>query len=161
MPKKSGLETTSGIPIACSTLCMLPRLVVWDLGTPPLVGNDMQSKLQEGSSHICCGKRHNISRRSGNPLNMSVLPQHPLRQVTHHPLTVCHDPSGVPAHVLKRRHVSSVLVRPPGDMTMLHRVQQASEVVSISKPPLRFPSTQIGVLPVVICILDLGTTCLK
>jgi len=117
-----------------------------------LLGNDMQSKLQEGSSHICSGKRHNRSRRSGNPLNMSVLPQNPLRQVTHHLLFVGHDPSRVPAHVLKRRHVSSVLVRRPGYMTMLHRIQQASEVLSISKPPFRFSSTHIRVMSFVFII---------
>ena len=83
---------------------------------------------------------------------MSVLPQNPLRQVTHHPLFVGHDPSRVPAHVLKRRHVLSVLVRPPGDMTMLHRVQQASEVLSISKPPFRFQSTHERVMQFVIII---------
>jgi len=131
---------------------MLPRLVVRNLVTPPLLGNDMQSKLQEGSSHICWAKRHNCSRRSGNPLNMFVLPQNLLRQVTHHPLFAGHDPSRVPAHVLKRCHVSSVLVRPPGDMTMLHRIQQASEVLSISKPPFRFPSTHERVMPFVIII---------
>jgi hypothetical protein len=131
---------------------MLPRLVVRDLATPLLLGNDMQSKLQVGNSHIYWGKRHNHSRRSGNPQNMSVLPQHPLRQVTHHPLFAGHDPSGVPAHVLKRRHVSSVLVQPPGDMIMLHRIQQASEMVSMFKPPLRFPSTHIGVFTVVILV---------
>jgi len=131
---------------------MLARLVVRDLTTPLLLGNNMQSKLQEGSSHICWGKRHNRGRRLGNPLNMSVLPQNPLRQVTHHLLFAGHDPSRVPAHVLKRCHVSSVLVRCPGDMTMLHRIQQASEVLSISKPPFRFPSTHIRVMPSVIII---------
>jgi len=120
--------------------------------TPLLLGNDMQRKLQEGNSHICWGKRHNCSRRSGNPLNMSVLPQNPLRQVTHYPLFAGHDPSRVPAHVLKRRHVSSVLVRPPGDMTILHRIQQASEVLSISKPSFRFPSTHEWVMQFVIII---------
>jgi len=131
---------------------MLPRLVVQDLTTPLLLGNDMHSKLQEGSSHICWGKRHNRTRRSGNPLNMSVLPQNPLRQVTHHLLFVGHDPSRVPTHVLKRRHVSSVLVRRLGDMTMLHQIQQASEVLNISKPLFRFPSTYIRVMPFVIII---------
>jgi len=83
---------------------------------------------------------------------MSVLPQNPLRQVTHRPLFAGHDLSRVPAHVLKRRHVSSVLVRPPGDMIMLHRIQQAYEVLSISKPPFRFPSTRERVMPFVIII---------
>jgi len=83
---------------------------------------------------------------------MSVLPQNPLRQVTHHLLFASHDPSRVLAHVLKRRHVLSVLLRRPGDMTMLHRIQQASEVLSISKPSFRFPSTHIRVMPFVIII---------
>ena len=83
---------------------------------------------------------------------MSVLPQNSLRQVTHHLLFAGHDPSRVQAHVLKRRHVSSVLVRCSGDMTMLHRIQQASEVLSISKPPFRFPSTHIRVMLFVIII---------
>jgi len=131
---------------------MLPRLVVRDLVTPLLLGNDMQSKLQEGNNHICWGKRHNRSRRSGNCMNISVLPQNSLGQVMHHLLFAGHDRSGVPAHVLKKRHVSSVLVRTPGDMIMLHRIQQASEVFSISKPPFRFPSTHIRVLPFVIFI---------
>jgi len=77
---------------------------------------------------------------------MSVIPQNLLRQVTHHLLFAGHDPSRVPAHVLKRRHVSSVLVRRPCDMTMLHRIHQASEVLSINKPPFRFPSTHIRVM---------------
>jgi len=99
---------------------MLPRLVVRDLVTPLLLGNDMQSKLEEGSNNICWGKRHNCSRRSGNGLNISLLPQNPLGKVTHYLLFAGHDPSRVPAHILKRCHVSSLLVRPPGDMTMLH-----------------------------------------
>jgi len=131
---------------------MLPKLVVWDLVSPLLLGNDMQSKLQEGSSHICWGKRHNRSRRSGNSLNISVLPQNILGEVTHHLLFVGHDPFVVPAHVLKRCHVSSALVRPLVYMTMLHQIQQASEVFSVSKPPFRFPSTHIRVLPFVIFI---------
>jgi len=128
------------------------KLVVRDLVTPLLLGNNMHSKLQESNNHICWGKRHNRSRRSGNILNISVLPHNPLGQVTHHLLFLSHDPSGVPAHVMKMRHVSSVLVRPPGDMTMLHRIQQASEVINMFKPPLRFPSTHIRVLPFVISI---------
>ena len=112
----------------------------------------MQSKLRESNNHICWGKRHNRSRRSGNILNISVLPHNPLGQVAHHLLFPSHDPFGVPAHVLKRRHVSLVLVRPPGDMTMLHRIQQASEVINMFKPPMRFPSTHIRVLPFIILI---------
>jgi len=122
---------------------MLPRLFVKDL---------MKSKLQEGSNHICWGKRHNRSRRSGNFLNISVLPHNPLEQVTHLLSFPSHYPSGVPAHVLRRRHVWSVLVQPPGDMTMLHQIQQASEVINMFKLPLRFPSTHIRVLPFVILI---------
>jgi len=114
-----------------------------------LLANDMQSKLQEGNNHIYWGKRQNRRRRSGNNLNIVVLPQNPLRQVTHHLLFIGHDPSGVPAHVLKRHHVSSALVRPPKYMRMLH---QDSEVISISKPPFRFPSTHIRVSPFVIFI---------
>jgi len=131
---------------------MLPRLVVRDLVNPLLLDNDMQSKLQEGSNHICWGKRHNCSKRSGNGLNIYVLRQNQLGQVTHHLLFVGQDPSGVPAHVLKRRYVSSALVRPPVYMTMLHRIQQASEVFSINKPPFRFPSTHIRVMSFVIFI---------
>jgi len=129
---------------------MPPRLVVQDLVTPMLLGNNMESKLQEGSSHICWGKRHDRSRRSGNGLNIFVLPHNLLLQVTHHPLFASHDPSRVPTHVMKRSHVSSVLVRPPGDMTMLHGIQQASEVFNISKPRFRCPSTHIRVRSFVI-----------
>ena len=88
----------------------------------------------------------------GNGLNIYVLPLNPLWQVTHYLLFVGHDPSGVPTHVLKRCHVTSVLIRPPGDMTMLHRIQQSSEVINMFKPPMRFPSTHIRVLPFVILI---------
>jgi len=77
---------------------MLPRLVVWDRLTPLLLANNMQSNLQEGSGHICWGKRQNHRRRSGNGLNIVILPQNPLGQVTHHLLFTGHDPSGVPAH---------------------------------------------------------------
>ena len=129
---------------------MPPRLIVQDLVTPMLLGNDMESKLQEGSNHICWGKRHNRSRRSGNSLNISLLSQNPLWQVTHHPLFADHGPSRVPTHVMKRSHVSSALVRPLGDMTMLHGIQQAYEVFSINKPPFRCPYTHIQVRPFVI-----------
>ena len=77
------------------SIWMLSRLVVRDWVTSLLLGNDIQSKLQEGSSHICWGKRQNRSRRSENGLNIFVLPQNPLRQVTHHLLFAGHDPSGV------------------------------------------------------------------
>jgi len=131
---------------------MLPRLVVQDRLTPLLLANDMQSKLEEGNSHICWGKRHNRRRRSGNGLNIAVLPQNPLRQVTHHLLFAGYDPFGVPAHVLKRRHVSSALVRPPDDTTILHRIHPVSEVSSINKPSFRFQSTHIRVSSFVIFI---------
>jgi len=131
---------------------MHPILVLWDRLTPLLLAKDMDNKLQEGNSHLCWVKRPNRRMRSGNSLNIAVLPQNPLRQVTHHLLFTGHDPSGVPTYVLKRRHVSSVLVRPSDDMTMLHRIHQAFEVCSISKPLGRFPSTHIRVLPFVIFI---------
>ena len=131
---------------------MISRLVVRDRLTPLLLANDMQSKLQEGSNHICWGKRQNRRRRSENGLNIVVLPQNPLRHVTHHLMLVGHDPSGVPAHILKRRHVSSVLVRPPEYMTMLHQIHQVFEVLSISEPLFRFPSTHIRAIPFVIFI---------
>jgi len=129
---------------------MHPLIVLRDRLTAPLLAKDMESKLQEGSSHLCWVKRPNRRRRSGNGLNIVVLPRNQHQQVTHHLLFVGHDPSGVPTYALKRRQVSSVLVRSPDDMTMLHRIHQASKVCSISKPPGRFPSTHIR--PIVIFI---------
>jgi len=121
---------------------MLSRLIVRDRLTPLLLANDMQSKLQEGSNHICWGKRQNRRMRSGNGLNIAILPQNPLRQVTHHLLFASNDPSGE----------LSALVRPSEYMTMLHRIHQASKVLNISKPPFRFPSTHIRVIPFVLFI---------
>jgi len=112
----------------------------------------MESKFQEGNNHLCWLKRLNRRRKSGNGLNIVVLPQNPPWQVTHHPSFVGYDPSRVPAYVLKRRHDSLVLVRPPNDMIMLHRIHPKSEVSSIKKNPRRFPSTHIWVLPIVIFI---------
>jgi len=43
-------------------------------------------------------------------LDIVVLPQNPLRQVTPHHFFAGYDPSGVPAYVLKRREVSPILV---------------------------------------------------
>ena len=103
-------------------LCMHPLLALQDRITPLLLDKDMESKLQEGSNHLCWLKRHNRRRRSGNGLNIVVLPQNPLRQVTHHPFFVGHDPFGVPAYVLKRCHVSSVLVRTRDGMRMLQQI---------------------------------------
>jgi len=131
---------------------MHPLLALRERITAQLVGKDMESKLQEGINHLCWLKRHNRRKRSGNGLNVAVLPQNPLRHVTHHPYFAGHDPSGVPSYVLKRRHVSSVLVRPSDDMKMLHRIHRSYEVSNIRKPPGRFPSTQIRVLPIVIFI---------
>ena len=117
-----------------------------------LLAKDLESKLQEGSNHLCLVKRLNRGRRFGNGLNIAVLPYNPLRQVMNHLLFASHDPSEVPAYVLKRRHVSSVLVQPPDDMTMLHRIHQASKVCNIRIPPGRFQSTHIQILPIVIFI---------
>jgi hypothetical protein len=133
-------------------LRMHPLLDLRDQITPLLLAKDMESKLQEGSNHLRWLKRPNRRKRSGNGLYIVVLPQNPLWKVTHHPVFVGHDPSRVPAYVMKWRHVSSVLVRPPDDMRMLHRIYQSSEVSIISKPPGRFPSTHIWVLPIVIFI---------
>jgi len=61
--------------------------------------------------------------------------------VTDHPVAVSHDPSGVPAYVLKGCDVSSSLVRPPGDMRMVQRINGSSVVFRIRKAPGRFPLT--------------------
>jgi len=114
---------------------MHPLLALRDRLTPLLLAKDMDGKLQEARSHLCWLKRPNQCKRSGNGSNIAVLAQNPLRQVTHHPGFAGHDRFEVPTYVLKRRHVSSVLVRPPDDITMLQRIHQSSEVSSISKPP--------------------------
>jgi len=127
-------------------------LALRDRITHLLLANDMDDKLQEARSHLCWVKRLNQRRRSGNGLNMVLLPQNPLRKLTHHPGFTYHDPSRVPAYVLKRRVVSPSLVRPPDDMSMLHRNNLESEVSSIRKSPGRFPSTHKRVLTLIIFI---------
>ena len=62
--------------------------------------------------------------------------------MTDRPVAVGHDPSGVPAYVLKGRDVSSSLVRPPGDMRMVQRINGRSVVSRIRKAPGRFPLTE-------------------
>jgi len=61
--------------------------------------------------------------------------------VTDHPVAAGHDPSGVPAYVLKGRDVSSSLIRPPGDMRMVQRINDSSVVSRIRKALGRFPLT--------------------
>ena len=82
---------------------MLPHLVLLDWITILLLAKDMDNKFHEGHNHILWRKLCNLRRRSGNGLNISILPQNPLRQVTTHPGFTDHDPFGVPSYVLKRR----------------------------------------------------------
>jgi len=95
---------------------MTPRLVIRNRITLMLMAEDMKSKLHEGMGHVIRRNKLNVCRRPGNSLDIPVLPKNPLWQVTDHPVAAGHDPSGVPAYVLKGRDVSSSLVRPPGDM---------------------------------------------
>jgi len=128
-------------------LWMNPLLALRDRLTPLLLGKDMNIKLQEGRNHL---RWLSHRKRSRNGLNIAVLPHNPFRQVMHHPGFASHGPSGVPTYVLKRRQVSSALVLPPDDMTMLHLIHPKSVVSSIRKSPGRFPSTDIRVLTIVI-----------
>ena len=50
-----------------------------------------------------------------------------------------HDPSGVPAYVLKGRHVSSSLVRPSDELRIVQRINDIFVVSKIRKSPGRFP----------------------
>jgi hypothetical protein len=120
---------------------MLPDLVLRDRVTPLLLAKDMYNKLHEGHNHVGWFNNRNPRRRQWNGLDIVVLPQNLLRQVTTHPVFVGHDTSGVPTYVLKRCHVSSSLVRPPDDMSMLHRINCGYEVFRIRKFPGRFPFT--------------------
>jgi len=61
--------------------------------------------------------------------------------VTDHYVSAGHDPSGVPAYVLKGCDVSSSLVLPPDDMRMVQRITDSSVVSRIRKAPRRFPLT--------------------
>jgi len=131
---------------------MHPNLVIRDQITPLLLAKDMDNKLQEGHNHIRWHKIHNGRWSLGNYLDIVVLPQNPLWKVTTHPLFVGHNSSGVPAYILKRRYVSSSLVRTPDDMSMLHRINCGSEVSNIRKAHGRFPSTHKQVSTIIIFI---------
>jgi len=133
-------------------LWILMPLVLRDRLTPLLLGKDMDIKFQVARNHLRWLKRPNRRRRCGSGLNIIVLPQNPLRQVTHHPDSAGHDPSGVPTYVLKRWQVSSTLVRPQDDMSVLHRINPESEVSNIRKSPRRFPYTHKRVNTIVIFI---------
>jgi len=87
-------------------------------------------KSWKDDNHILWLKILNRCRKLGNGLGITVLPQNPLRQVMSHPFFAGHDPSGVPAYVLKSPDVSSILVRPRDDINILHQINEAS-VVSI------------------------------
>ena len=107
--------------------------------TPLLMAEDMYSKLREGLGHVIFRKTPNVCRRPGSCLDIPVLPKSPLWQVMDPLVFVDHDPSGVPAYVLKGRDVSPSLVRPPDDMRMVQRINGISIVSRISKAPGRFP----------------------
>jgi len=94
-------------------------------------------------------------------LDIVVQPQNSLRQVTTHLVFVSHDPSGVPAYVSKRRQVSSSLVWPPDDISMLHQISCASVVSRIRKAPERFPFTHKRVNTQVIFLTPPQNECLE
>jgi len=120
---------------------MSPRLVIRNRMTPLPMAEDMSSKLHEGLGHVICRKSLNVCWRPGPCLDIPVLPKNPLWQVTDHPVGAGHDPFGVPAYILKGRDVPSSLVRPPGDMRMVQRINGSSIVSRIRKAPGRFPLT--------------------
>ncbi|AES64857.1 hypothetical protein MTR_2g031430 [Medicago truncatula] len=101
----------------------------------------MDNKLNEGRDHLLWLKRPNRRRRYGNGLDIVVLPQNPLRKVMTHPGFTGHNPSRVPSYVMKRSQVSSSLVHPPDDMSMLHRINCGYVMSNIRKVSERFPST--------------------
>jgi len=72
-------------------------------------------------------------------MDIPVLPNNPLWQVTDPPVFVGHDPFGVPTYVQKGRRVLSSLVRPPDDMRMLQRINDIFVVSMIRKAPGRCP----------------------
>jgi len=74
-------------------------------------------------------------------MDIPVLPKNPIWKVTDPLVFASHDPSGVPAYVLKGRDVSSSLVRPPNDTRMVQRINGRSVVSRIRKAPGRFPLT--------------------
>jgi len=120
---------------------MSPRLTIRNQISHLLQAEDMQSKLHESLSHILCRKTQNVCRRSGPCLDIPVLPKNPLWQVTDPHVFVDHDPSRVPAYVLKGRNVSSSLIRPPDDMRMLQQINDISVVSRISKASGKFSLT--------------------
>jgi len=102
----------------------------------------------EGDNHILWLKILNRHRRYVNGLDIVVLPQNPLGQVTTHNFFVGPDPSGVPACLLKRFDVSSILVRPSDDSSIHHQINEAYAVYTINIALRGFPSShkQVNVL---------------
>jgi len=117
---------------------MLPHLVLPDRITLLLL---MDNKIREGHNHIHWRKILNRHRRCGNGLDIVVLPQNPLRQVTEHHVPAGHDPSRVLAYVTKRCHIPPRLVLPPDDISTLHQINYASVVFRINIAHERFPFT--------------------
>jgi len=133
-------------------LWMLPHLILRDRMTHLLLAKDMDNKLHGGHNYHLWRNLRNRRRRYVNNLDIAVLPQNPLRQVTAHLGLVGHNQSRVPAYVMKRRKVSSSLVRPPDDTSMLHQINCGSVVSNIRKALGRFPSTHKRVSTQVIWI---------
>jgi len=77
---------------------------------------DMDYIISEGLGNLLWIERCHVHRRFGNTLHVSVLPHHPLQQVTSLHANDSHDPTGVLTNILKRHNVPVIIVRSPYDI---------------------------------------------
>jgi len=68
-------------------------------------------------------------------MHIVVLPENPLRQVKARRRFAGHDPTGVPANIMKRHDVLGILVRPSDDIIIHHHIYEASVVCRIGMAP--------------------------
>jgi len=74
---------------------------------------------------------YNIRQMSRDDLNVSVLPQNSLRQVSVHPNNTAYNPTWIPENLLETLDLPVLFVRPPSHVIKLQMIKQW---------PIRYPS---------------------
>ena len=104
-------------------LCHTPWLLSCLL-TPIIRLKRARAEVREGLHNLSRCQRWNIRRRSRYGLDVSVLPQYPLRQVTVHPTVAAHDPTRIPKYLLERLELPVPFVRPPAYVIKRNAIKQ-------------------------------------
>jgi len=103
----------------CHTPCVLSCML-----TPIGRLKRVSAEVDESLHNLSRWQLYNIRRRSKDGLDVSVLPQNSLGQVTVHPTITTHNPAWIPEYLLESLEVHVLFVRPPSYVIKHNTIKQ-------------------------------------